>query len=260
MSDYQLLAHAWDLKPSVIVGCAALLAGVRPVWRSAAWMAGIALLLTALISPLDTLADSYLFSAHMAKHMLLVLVIPALLLIGMPAGFFERALRHPRIAAVERVLRRPAVAWTAGVGSMIVWHIPALFNAALANEGLHIVEHLSLLAGGTIYWWPLLAPVPGSRISPVAVQIGYLFSSCFACTILGISITFARGLLYPAYAHFSGDLSPLVRNDWGISPALDQQIGGILMWVPGCLIYLTGIMATLARWYAAEQETVATYA
>lgn len=143
---------------------------------------------------------------------------------------------------------------------MILWHIPPLFNAALANQSLHIAEHLSLLVGGTIYWWPILAPVQSSRIASVGTGVGYLFISCFACTILGISITFAHGLLYPSYAHFTGQWSSLVRDQWGITPAFDQQIGGLLMWVPGCLIYLSGIMALLARWYAAEGETVVSYA
>lgn len=260
------LASAWDWKPSVVIGCCALVSGYgaatrfRSRARTASWIAGVLLILAALVSPLDTLADTYLFSAHMAKHMLLVLVIPALLLNVMPAGPLEHLLRYPLVARIERLLRTPAIAWLAGVGSVITWHIPVLFDAALGCEPLHIVEHLSLLTGGTIYWWPILSPLARSRMAPVPQAVGYLFTSCAACTILGVIITFAPAPVYAAYAHPSGQFTDLVRQDWGISPALDQQFGGLLMWVPGCLIYLTGIMVMFARWYGEENRIVSTHA
>lgn len=266
MSSSYLLASAWDWKPSVVAGCCALVAGYgaltgfRSVARAASWIAGVLLIFVALVSPLDTLADTYLFSAHMAKHMLLVLIIPALLLNGMPAAPFEHLLRRRSIARIERSLRMPAVAWLAGVGAMIAWHIPALFNAALRSEPLHIIEHLSLLIGGTIYWWPILSPLARSRMAPLPHAAAYLFTSCIACTILGVMVTFAPAPLYAAYAHPSGEFADLVRNGWGVSTALDQQIGGLLMWVPGCLIYLTGIMAMFARWYGQEDRIASTHA
>ncbi len=254
---------SWDLKPSVVIGCCALLA--LYAWfvkgrfgaRGAAWLAGVGLIFVALCSPLDELADTYLFSVHMAKHILFVLVVPALLVLAVPAGIFERALRYRPVAAVERVLRRPAVAWLAGVGAMVVWHIPVLFNTALEYEPLHIVEHLSLLVGGTIYWWPILSPLPEARLRPVPQAAAYLFTSCLACTAIGVVITFSPDLLYPAYAHPVGDpaMVTAIREQWGISPPLDQQIGGLLMWVPCCLVYLTAIMAMFARWYSEESES-----
>jgi cytochrome c oxidase assembly factor CtaG len=183
----------------------------------------------------------------MAKHIAFVLVVPALLLMAMPAEPLERALRIPVLRTLERILRTPAIAWAAGVGVMLFWHIPALFNAALSYEPLHIVEHLSLLIGGTIYWWPILSPLPESRIAPVPQGVAYLFTSCLACTAMGIAITFAPGLLYPAYL-------PAIREQLGITAQMDQQIGGLLMWVPGCLVYLTAIMAMFARWYGEQPE------
>jgi len=248
----------WDFKPSVIIGCCALLLvygfafGRRLRPRSLYWFTGVALIFIALCSPLDELADTYLFSVHMAKHIAFVLVVPALLLLGIPEITLPRALRAP-----ERFLRRPAVAWMAGIGVMAVWHIPALFNAALANEPLHIVEHLSLLIGGTIYWWPVLAPVAESRMRPVPQAAAYLFTSCLACTAIGILITFAPSQLYPAYANPRDvyGMLPVIRNRWGISASMDQQIGGLLMWVPCCMVYLTAIMAMFGRWYAEERPS-----
>ncbi len=243
MTNWELFASAWDWKPSVLIGCAVLLIGysasVRFTRRSVAFFAAVALLMLALVSPLDTLADSYLFSAHMAKHMLLVLIIPALFLIGTPRNVVRKVPSVP-----------PALAWSLGIFAMASWHVPALFNAALANEPLHIVEHLSLLVAGTIFWWPVLSPVEEERIAPVPSGVAYLFAACLACTVIGILLTFASPGTYsiPGNA-VDGRVLSLVRDSWGISPEADQQLAGLLMWVPGCLIYLSAIMAMFARWY-----------
>jgi putative membrane protein len=206
------------------------------------------------VSPVDELADRYLFSVHMAKHIVLVLVAPALLLIGLPAAPVARALRYRPAAVAEQFLRTPAVAWVAGIGAMTLWHIPLFFNAALSHHAPHIFEHLSLLIGGTVFWWPILAPLPASRLKPVPQGATYLFVSCLACTSLGVLITFAPRLLYPSYTQPLDvyAILPAIREHWGISPAMDQQIGGLLMWVPCCFIYLTAIMAMFGRWYAEE--------
>ena len=252
MSATEFFLTAWSWKPAVVAGCmllaAAYAAGYRfrfPA-RAALWMAAVALLLLVLVSPLDVLADRYLFSVHMAKHILFVLVIPALLLLGMPP-----------LRSMQRFAIPPAAAWIAGIGTMAFWHIPGVFNAALASGPLRFLEPLSLLAGGTVYWWPILSPVREARISPVPQAAAYLFTSCLACTSIGIVITFAPTLLYPAYAHPADVYGMLftIRSQWGISPALDQQIGGLLMWVPCCLLYLTATLAMFARWYGEAETT-----
>ncbi len=265
MSSSDFFLRAWDWKPSVVIGCGALIAAYawavqfRFSRRIAAWLGGVLLIFLALVSPLDELADTYLFSVHMAKHILFVLVVPALFLIGLPAAPFERALRNRVSAAAERLLSKPAVAWTAGVGAMILWHIPVLFNTASAHEALHIVEHLSLLIGGTVFWWPIISPVSRARLQPVPQGVAYLFTACLACTAIGVLITFAPASLYPAYEHPTDayGILPVIREVWGISPAMDQQIGGLLMWVPCCVVYLTAIMAMFARWYGEEQNAPA---
>lgn len=260
MTTSEFFISAWDWKLSVVIGCAALIAvyawavRFRFSQKAAAWLTGVLLIFLALVSPLDELAGKYLFSVHMAKHILFVLVVPALLLIGLPAGPVERMLHYRPVAVAEQFLSTPALAWTAGIGAMAFWHIPLLFNAALSNEPLHIVEHLSLLVGGTIFWWPILTPLPDARLQPVPQGAAYLFISCLACTGLGVLITFTPKLLYSAYSQpvDAYGILPIIRERWGISPAMDQQIGGLLMWVPGCLVYLTAIMAMFARWYGEE--------
>lgn len=235
----------WDWEPSVVAGCAALAIGYialvrkRGLNRAPYFLAGVALLLLDLVSPIDTLGDRYLFSAHIVQHFLLALVIPPLLLLGTPA-FNLGALRR-----LERILGQPPVSWVLGVGTMLVWHIPALFNAALANDTLHIFQHLSFLITGTIFWWPILSPLEDRHLQPLAA-VSYLFSACVCCSLLGAFLTFEPIGLYPAY------LNPPAQI-WGLDPKSDQRLGGLLMWVPGCFVYLSGILSTVLRWYGAER-------
>jgi putative membrane protein len=233
--------NAWDWEPSVVIGCAALSiaflvltrGGQRNVWY---FLAGVLVLLLDLVSPLDALADQYLFSAHIVQHLVLAMVVPPLLIAGLPA------LRLPAVSA--------PVAWLLAVGSMVFWHIPVVFNAALANDGVHIVQHLSFLVTGIIFWSTL-------RRLPPLTAISYLFGSCLICSVLGAALTFARPGLYPAYLNPEDRLGllPLIREGWGLDPKTDQQLGGLLMWVPGCFIYLSAILITVFRWYGMKEET-----
>ena len=257
MTTPQLLFSAWDWEPSVVLGCVALLigyfaiAGKRASLRSVCFVAGVLLLLLDLVSPIDTLSDTYLFSAHVVQHFLLALIVPILLLKGTPPGFAERLLKRPLIAGIERTAGRPPVSWLLGVGTMILWHIPALFNAALASESLHVTQHLSFLVTGTIFWWPILGPGEEHRL-PALASVAYLFGACVACSMLGAILTFSQPGAYPAYVNPGDPLGALVliRGVWGLDPKSDQQLGGMLMWVPGCLVYLSAILASVARWYA----------
>ena len=251
----------WDWEPSVLLGCVTLAAAYLAVARqrtaaqSLCFLAGVVLLLLDLVSPIDTLGDTYLFSAHVLQHFLLALIIPPLWLLGIPQTVAERALRKPGIARTERVLSRPVLAWSLGVGAMLAWHIPALFNAALASDALHIFQHLSFLVTGAIFWWPVLSPLEPRRLPPLAAIV-YLFSACTACSLLGAVLTFTPPGWYPAYRNPADHLGILreIRAGWGLDPRTDQQLGGMLMWVPGCLVYLTAILARVARWYAAPEN------
>jgi putative membrane protein len=240
-----LLTTGWDWEPSVVAGCAALaityLAAMRRQFsrRMLYFFGGVLLLLLDLVSPIDALADGYLFSAHIVQHFLLALVIPPLLLLGLPS--LDMRLSAPMPAFVP---------WTLGVGTMLIWHVPVFFNAALANDALHIFQHLSFLATGVIFWWPVLGPVDSDRL-PAVVAVPYLFAACTACSLLGAAITFSSPGLYPAYLHPDDRLGilPLIRDGWGLTARDDQQLGGLLMWVPGCFVYLSAILATASRWY-----------
>lgn len=284
------IATAWDLDPSVIVGCLALAIvyvlvcrrtdltpnpfplGKRnqrgksefsssdsPSLKGRGWGLGLFLLgdvvmLLALVSPVDVLADDYLFSAHMLQHMLLVLAVPPLLILGIPRQFAMAIVRVQALGAIERALRNPPIAWTLGMAALWIWHLPRLYDGTLASEALHIFEHMVFLVTATIFWWPILAPLEDSRMSHGAA-FAYLGAAMLSTTILGILITFAPVGVYTAYLHPHDDLGILdaLRNSWGLTTEADQELGGLLMWVPGGLVYLCAIMAVLARWYRAPE-------
>lgn len=245
--------NSWDWEPSVVIGCAALALGYIAIVRKHGWnrapyfFLGVILLLLDLVSPIDTLGDQYLLSAHILQHFLLALIIPPLLLLGTPQWLADSALQHPAVRKIERAIGQPPVSWLLGVGTMLAWHIPLLFNAALANDGLHVVQHLSFLVTGTIFWWPIVGPLENRHL-PVLGAVSYLFSACACCSLLGAFLTLGPVGLYPAY------LNPPIVKPLGLDPRSDQQLGGLLMWVPGCFVYLSGILASVIRWYTAGQE------
>jgi len=262
VTTWHALALTWPWEPSTAAGCAAL-AGVylglagRPLgWRrTLSFMAGASVLLLALDSPLDGLGDRYLFSAHMAQHMLLVLIVPPLLILGIRPAWARAALAIPAVRRIERALRRPAPAWIIGTGTLCAWHVPALYNRALASDLVHIGQHLSFLVASTIFWWPVCAPLAEAR-TPALGTVLYLLAASLASSGLGIVLTFAPPGLYPAYLHPHDPLGllPTIRGGWGLTPAVDEQVGGLLMWVPGGLVYLCAILATLGRWYREGDE------
>jgi cytochrome c oxidase assembly factor CtaG len=260
MNIMEFLGNAWTVEPWVIIfalalmGFYAIMPGKKRSGKSLLFAGGVALMVLALISPLDYLGRNYLFSAHMIQHILLLLVIPLMLLSGIPEEAADRALNAPVAGGVMKLLGNPVPAWLLGVGSMWVWHMPSLHETVLRNEGLYTAQQISFVLVGMIFWWPVFSPVERVRLSPLPATL-YLASACLGCSILGMLITFAGAGLYPAYinpADSAGILS-YIRKDLCITAGVDQQIGGLTMWVPGCLIYLAASMVTIARWYAAPE-------
>jgi putative membrane protein len=206
--------------------------------------AALALFVLTLMSPLNALAAGYLFSAHMLQHILLLLIVPALLLMSLP--------RWVSLGSRSWLIANPFVGWIAGVSAMWLWHARPLCNAVVSSQVVNALQISSLLVLGTIFWRQILAPREEERMSPPGAVL-YLFSACVACSILGILITFSPVSVCPIYAQAPTDrlgILNLIQSNWGITPERDQQIGGLLMWVPMCLVYLSAIVAQLARWFA----------
>jgi len=245
------LLTAWVWNPLAI---AAAVAAPGLYFRKVGWspragwmLAAAGLFLLTMLSPLAALARGYLFSAHMVQHILLMLVIPALALMALPPGL--------RVPPRAQRLMNPLACWFCGVGAMWVWHVPALCNAAAVSPSVSTAQTLSLLTLGGAFWWPLLAPAEDQRISPFH-GIGYLFAACTACTVLGIILTFSPVTICKAYVSPPDPLGieSMIQGQWGMTPMRDQQVGGLLMWVPMCSIYLCGIFGQLARWYSPQRS------
>jgi cytochrome c oxidase assembly factor CtaG len=248
MTTQEFLTSAWTWNPAALVLSG--VAFIAYVWafgftrRFVYLIAGLGVFLLTLESPLNALADGYLFSAHMLQHILLLLIVPALILMSLP--------RWVRLGPRSSLLTNPLVAWFAGVSAMWFWHARPLCNAAVSSHFVGALQISSLLLLGGIFWRQILAPREEERISPPGAVL-YLFSACVACSILGILITFAPVSVCPIYAQPRADelgIAQLIQVNWGITPEKDQQIGGLLMWVPMCLVYLSAIIAQFARWFA----------
>jgi cytochrome c oxidase assembly factor CtaG len=256
MTTREFLLSGWSWHWLPIVACAAIIAtyAIRfrsQLYRAGLLLVGLAFFLVALVSPVNTLADGYLFSAHMLQHLLLLMVVPLFLLLSLPMAKGVKV-NHRAMTTL------PALAWLAGVGAMWLWHAPTLCNAATSNPTIRGIQTVSLLVMGSMFWWPIAGPFRQQRLSPLA-GMTYLFSACVGCTLLGILITFTPLSVCSIYLHPVDRLGilPLLRNGWGMTSKVDQQVGGLLMWVPACLIYLASIMGLLARWYRdPETETL----
>lgn len=260
MSTQEFFSSAWNWTPAVLLAVALTAAYLTVLRfklsaRSAYFFLGLALLVLCLASPLNVLAEGYLFSAHMFQHMTLLMIVPLLLLLGMPKSGGEadsKSLGH-------KSGLYPALNWLAGIGTMWVWHIPALCNAAVANPAVRAVQIGSLLAMGVFFWTPIVGSKLGGRLAPFT-GIAYLFSACMGCVLLGIGLTFAPVNVCSTFIDPVDRLGILstIRNSWGMTPKLDQQIGGLIMWVPSCLMYLVGILSLLGRGFrqSAVLETV----
>jgi putative membrane protein len=259
------LASAWASEPVVVVAVvlAGLLyaRGVRGIWhrsgvgrgvgvaRAASFAAGLAAVLVAVASPLDALSAA-LFSAHMGQHLLLVLVAAPLLVLGSPLLAFSRAVRPGGRRALGRLERavgrlgggRGGVAWMLGVWALNTvvlwaWHAPVLYEAAVRNPLVHTLEHVTLLGAALVFWWTVVDM--RRRASPGIAVLGIFLASVQSVALAAL-IAFSSE---PWYAVHAGHTAP-----WGLSPLEDQQLAGVLMWVPGGAVHLVAGAAVFASW------------
>ncbi|MGH7561673.1 MAG: cytochrome c oxidase assembly protein [Gemmatimonadales bacterium] len=254
---------AWSLHPSVLVGVALLALlyfwGVGPArrryglgppvdaWRVVAFVAALAVLLVSLNGPIHDLSDYYLFWVHMGQHLLLTLVLPPLLLASMPPWLLEPLVRRPGVRRVARLLTHPVVAGAVFAVSLVVWHTVAAYDLMMREHGVHVATHLAFMATAVLFWWPVMSPVPSlPRLGP-GMGMLYLFLAQIPMQILAAIITFADEVLYGWYA--------TAPRTWGLTPLEDQQIGGLLMWIPGNL-WIWGAMSVLFfRWAKEERDS-----
>ncbi len=207
------------------------------VWSFAA---GLLAMFFALNGPLHDLSDYDLFSAHMIQHLALIFLVAPLLVVGTPGWMLRPALRVPGVGAVAHWLTRPVVCFA--IFNIVVagWHIPLLYNLAMAEHPVHIVEHLMFMAAAVLMWWPFLSPLPELPRLAYPGQMLYCFLMSIPMSIVAVYVSLADHVLYPAYEN-----APRI---WGLSPLEDQQLGGLIMWVPGSIIYLAIMSIVFFKW------------
>jgi cytochrome c oxidase assembly factor CtaG len=260
MTNLQILTELWNWRSPawwmVLIASAAYAAvarrrGVSPR-QIVLFAISAAAFLIALASPLAALASRYLFSAHMAQHLLLLLIVPLCAMLALPTS--TKPLADARARGLSQ--SAAAIGWFAGVGIMWFWHIPTFCDASMSSAGVFDVQTVSLVAAGTAFWRPVFSPIFACRLQP-HVAAGYLFAGCAGCSLLGIYLTFSPVSVCPLYEAppGTGQLLSVLRDQWGLTHHVDQQIGGLLMWVPACMVYLGAILATLGSWYEAPQQT-----
>lgn len=207
--------------------------------------AALLVLVASLNGPLHALSDRYLFSAHMVQHLILTMLFPPLLLYGTPAAVARRIVRAPWLVRLGRWFTRPVVAAAVFVAPIALWHLPAFYEAALRHHNLHVLQHVVFLTTAVLMWWPVLSPLPELPRAPYPAQLLYLFLLGIPMSLVGALITLADRVLYPFYAE-----APRV---WGLEVLADQQIGGLIMWVLGGLIFWGAMTVVWFRWSAREE-------
>jgi putative membrane protein len=268
------LWYTWGLDPFILAGLALAAwlywRGSRRVWRESArgrtvrrseawafcfgWLA----LFVALVSPLHPWGE-VLFSAHMTQHEVLMLVAAPLLVLGRPLVPFLWALparwrpvvgglgKLKGVRRAWRSLTNPLVAWAVHAAALWVWHVPALFQATLTSDLVHTLQHLSFLGSALLFWWAL---VHGRRgLMGYGAAVLYMFTTSVHSGVLGALITFARSNWYPAYADSTAS--------WGLTPLEDQQLGGLIMWVPAGLVYIIAGLALTVGWMRESERRTA---
>jgi putative membrane protein len=262
-------ALSWSAEPWVVVLLALALllyvTGLRRLWprsrqsraplrRQAAWFGGgwIALAL-ALASPLDS-AGSFSFAAHMVQHEFLMIVAAPMLVLGRPLGIWVwglppawrrrtgAATRNPAVSAAWDALTRPLSAWLLHFAALWMWHVPATFQAGLASNGVHALQHASFLFSALLFWWAVLGRQHGAQGSTQGrgAAILYLFTTMMHTGALGALFTLSESVWYPYYGSKA--------QAFGLTALEDQQLGGLIMWIPGGLAYVAAGLVLCAHW------------
>ena len=217
--------------------------------QQVAFFSGLLVIFLSLNGPLHDLSDTYLFSAHMVQHLVLALAVPPLLLVGTPGWMLRPFLANAKIGAVARTITKPIHCFIIFNVVISLWHLPPMYNTAMEYHPIHIVQHLTLMVASVLMWWPFLSPLPELPRLSYPGQMLYCFLMVIPMSIVSIYIAMADHVLYPAYS-----IAPRV---WDITPLSDQQIGGLIMWIPGGLFFYVVMTVVFFKWAARDTDTTA---
>ncbi len=243
----------WDWHPSIVIGIAvlALLYGLAITrWRRPEdtveplrvrfFYGSLVLAWFVLDGPLHHLADELLFAAHMIQHLTLQLVWAPFFLYGLQPWMLGRPMRALRLTRLAYIVTRPIAAFLLYNGTIWIWHLPYLYNLALFEHEWHIVEHLFFMVTAVIYWWPTLGSLPELPKPTFGAQMMYVFANMVAMKALGMIISLQGEVIYTFYLQ--------VPRVFGLTPLGDQQLGGMLMWLPGGLVLWGGLGYVFLQW------------
>jgi cytochrome c oxidase assembly factor CtaG len=226
-------------------------------WQAIAFAGGWLALVAALLSPLDELAEQ-LFTAHMAQHELLMVVGAPLVALASPlvamlwllphAGRRRamRVMRGRRVSLLWAALTAPATVWLLHGLALWIWHMPALYDAALQSETVHALQHLCFFVSASLFWWGIAHGRYGRAGYGVAVV--YIFATAMHSGVLGALLTFSPYVWYPLYERTS--------ISFGLTPLEDQQLAGLLMWVPAGITFVAGGLYFFAAWLKESERRV----
>lgn len=239
----------WDLHPSIVIGILAITAlytfmltrGKRALGvvepfergRAIAFYGCMVLLWFTLDGPLHHLSDQLLFTAHMVQHLVLQLVWAALFVWSVPGWMLSPLLKRAPVRKLAYRITRPVAAFFIYNGVTWFWHWPQMYDLALRVHEWHIVEHLMFMVTACIFWWPLIGSAKEVPRPAYGQQIFYVFFNMLAMKVLGIAISLQDDVIYTFYLS--------VPRVWGLTALGDQQIGGLLMWLPGGLLLWGGL-------------------
>ena len=226
-------------------------------WQKASFVAGIFVLFAALQSPIEPLAEHY-FSIHQAQHLMVRMIGPLLILLGAPLTPMLRGMPvWLRRGVVRRIVRRRVAHWLYGkitspvftilafLGLLFFWQIPGPHDLAVQNDLIHEVMHATMLTSGFLFWWVVIDPKPRQSRLHYGLRILYLGLIVLPNTLLGAAITFQEGLIYSAYQ--------ALPQPWeGMTHITDQQLGGLMLWVPGDMMSVISAGIVMMMWYNRE--------
>jgi putative membrane protein len=212
-----------------------------------AFAGAIVTLLVALVSPVDRLGEDYLFSAHMVQHLLLGDIAPLLILLSLSRVMMRPLTR--RLQSVERALgplAHPATALIVWLALVYLWHIPALYNAALEHPTVHALQHVSFFTAGVLVWWPLIQPVPMRHRLAGMWTFGYIGTAKAGLAALGLYLTWTGTVAYSYYEH--------VPRIWGLTAVTDQNVGGAIMMIEQSVLLVSVLAVLFSRMLAQSEQ------
>jgi putative membrane protein len=203
-----------------------------PIWRQAAFAAGLLLIAAAVVSPTSEAADE-LVIAHMVEHLMIGDLASLLLILGLTGPLLQPVLSI-RLFDRLRILTHPLVGFPLWIANFYFWHIPALYDAAYGGAPVHALEHGTFIFFGCLMWMPVFGPLPTPQWFTSSWKVVYVIAVRFAGAILGNVLMWSNTVLYTVYR--PGE------REWGISPITDQSVAGVIMMVEGTFLGL-GLLA-----------------